>query len=221
MVLILLGAPGSGKGTQAKLLIDKLKIPQLSTGDMLRAAIKEGSELGKKASNYMLKGLLVPDSLVLDLLGERIQQADCNMGFILDGFPRNLNQAEALEQLLQSFQKKVDSVIALDVDQKQLVQRLTGRRTCKSCGAGFHVVFKSPQVTGKCDHCHGELFQREDDVESVIKERLQVYETQTAPLLEYYRKKEILEKVEGIGSPTQILQIILDIFHRDKGRVSQ
>jgi adenylate kinase len=199
MVLLLLGAPGSGKGTQAKFLIESLGIPQLSTGDMLRSAVKAGTRLGKEAADYMQRGALVPDSLVLGLIQERIKDADCSKGFILDGFPRNIAQANALETTLGQVGRKIDRVIAIDVPESDLVERLTGRRTCKSCGTGYHVKFQPSKVVGKCDKCNGELFQRGDDVESIIRERLHVYREQTAPLFDYYTKRGVLRKVPGVG----------------------
>ncbi len=208
MVVLLLGAPGSGKGTQAKFLIDALGIPQLSTGDMLRAAVKAGTKLGQEAASFMQKGALVPDSLVLGLIGERVGQPDCKAGFILDGFPRNTVQADALEETLKAVGKSVSRVIAIDVNEAELIERLTGRRTCKNCGSGYHVKFQPPKVVGKCDKCSGDLTQRNDDVESVIRDRLTVYSTQTAPLLNYYGKKNVLRSVSGVGQPSEVTERI-------------
>ena len=208
MVLLLLGPPGSGKGTQAKFLVDSLGVPQLSTGDMLRAAVKAGTKLGQEAASFMQKGALVPDSLVLGLIDERVQQADCKNGFILDGFPRNVPQADALTTTLQRSGKSIDRVIAIEVPEGDLVTRLTGRRTCKSCGSGYHVNFQPPKTVGKCDKCGGELVQRNDDVESVIRERLGVYSAQTAPLLDYYEKSGKLRKISGVGSLEEITRRI-------------
>lgn len=208
MVLLLLGAPGSGKGTQAKFLVESLGIPQLSTGDMLRAAVKADSRLGKEAASFMKKGALVPDTLVLGLIGERIVQPDCKSGFILDGFPRNVAQADALEKALRDAGKQVDRVVAIDVTEADLIERLTGRRACKACGAGYHVKFQQPRVVGKCDKCSGELIQRNDDVESVILDRLKVYSDQTAPLLKYYGDRGVLRRVAGIGLPGDVTERI-------------
>ncbi|MBI3542953.1 MAG: adenylate kinase [Deltaproteobacteria bacterium] len=208
MVLLLLGAPGSGKGTQAKFLIDALGIPQLSTGDMLRAAVKANTRLGQEAASFMQKGALVPDSLVLGLIRERVQQSDCDKGFILDGFPRNIIQADALETVLKEVGKTVDRVVAIDVAETELVERLTGRRTCKACGTGYHVKFQPSRVVGKCDKCGGDLIQRNDDVESVIRERLKVYSEQTTPLLNYYDKRGVLRRVEGVGAFDEITRRI-------------
>lgn len=211
MVLLLLGPPGSGKGTQAKLLVEALGIPQLSTGDMLRSAVKAQTDLGKQASAFMEKGALVPDDLVLGLIQERVKQKDCEKGFILDGFPRNSAQAQALDETLAPFGKKIEKVIAINVPAEELVVRLSGRRTCKECGAGYHVKFQPTREPGKCDKCGGEVIQRNDDVETVIKDRLQVYQEKTAPLLEHYSKKNLLVGVSGVGAPTDICDKILSI----------
>ncbi|MGE4234515.1 MAG: adenylate kinase [Bacteriovoracia bacterium] len=211
MVLLLLGAPGSGKGTQAKKLIEKLGVPQLSTGDMLRSAVKAQSVLGKQASSYMEKGQLVPDSLVLDLIRERVSQPDCSKGFILDGYPRNIAQAQSLESVLSSVGKKLDYVVEIQVPEAELVERLSGRRICRTCGAGFHQKFQPPKVAGKCDKCGGELYQRNDDVESVIRDRLKVYDSETSPLVDHYKQKSILKTLAGTGSPEQILSKILEV----------
>ncbi len=211
MQLLLLGAPGSGKGTQAKFLVEKFGIPQLSTGDMLREAVKNGTALGKQASEFMQKGALVPDSLVLGLIEERMNRSDCAKGFILDGFPRNISQADALDALLGKITKNISHVIAINVDEQELVVRLSGRRSCKVCSAGYHVKFQPTQKEGVCDKCAGELIQRNDDVESVIRERLKVYNNQTAPLFDYYKAKGLLRSIVGTGSPADITQRILQI----------
>lgn len=210
MVILLIGPPGSGKGTQAKHLVQKLGVPQLSTGDMLRAAVKTQTKLGKEAESFMKKGELVPDKLVLDLLNERIAEKDCAKGFILDGFPRNVAQADALEHVLSNVGKKIDRVVAIEVSSSELVSRLSGRRTCKKCSAGFHIVFQPPKTEGHCDICDGELFQRNDDVPTVIEERLRIYLDQTAPLLDYYKKKNDLRLIDGQGDVTDITQKLLD-----------
>lgn len=213
MIILLLGAPGSGKGTQAKQLVEELKIPQLSTGDMLRSAVKAGTPLGKEAESYMKKGALVPDSLVLGLITERIQKEDCKSGFILDGFPRNRSQADALGAIFTKFGKKLDCVIAMEVAQNELVERLCGRRTCQNCGQGFHVKFQPPKTEGVCDKCSGKLTQRPDDNEKVILDRLKVYQADTSPLLEYYKSKGLVKEIEaGKGSPQDIFKKILAVI---------
>jgi adenylate kinase len=199
MKLVLLGAPGAGKGTQAKMLIDKFGIPQISTGDLLRAAVKEGTELGKEAKVCMDKGELVPDSVVLGMVKERLGQSDTDKGYILDGFPRNTSQAEALDAMLSDLGKPIEAALSVDVPFEDLMKRLTGRRTCKNCGQMYNVYFSAPKADGKCDKCSSELFQRDDDQEETIKKRLEVYEEQTAPLADYYSGKGILKRVEGTG----------------------
>lgn len=210
MILLLLGAPGSGKGTQAKFLVQSLGIPQLSTGDMLRAAVKAGTKLGQEAASFMQRGALVPDSLVLGLISERVADPDCARGFILDGFPRNLSQADELEKTLKKLGRGIDRVVAIDVPESELVERLAGRRTCKVCGAGYHVKFQPPREPQKCDKCAGELIQRNDDVESVIQDRLAVYTQQTAPLLKYYKDRGVLRTVLGVGALPDITNRITE-----------
>lgn len=200
MNLILLGGPGAGKGTQAKKLIDEYKIPQISTGDMLRAALANKTQLGLKAKEYMDKGALVPDSVVIGLVEERLAKPDCNSGYILDGFPRTVPQAEALDQVLSKLGQEIDHVLSIEVDNDELVKRLSGRRTCRSCGAMYHVMFSPPEKEGVCDKCGGELYQRDDDNEATVRNRLKVYEEQTSPLISFYEKKGLLRKVEGTGS---------------------
>jgi len=214
MVILLLGPPGSGKGTQAKVLVERLGIPQLSTGDMLRAAVKDQTTLGVKAQSFMKKGELVPDNLVIGLIEERVVQKDCQKGFILDGFPRNVAQADMLETVLSKTQKKIGRVIALQVPEAELVKRLTGRRTCRQCGTGYHVDFQPPRAEGVCDRCNGELFQRNDDVAEVIVDRLRVYNDSTAPLLKYYQDKGALRAIDGTGSMTQITATIIGYLEK-------
>ena len=210
MRLVLLGAPGAGKGTQAKKLIDKYGLPQISTGDLLRAAVAAGSPLGKEAKTYMDKGELVPDSVVLGMVEERLKQDDCKKGYILDGFPRNTAQAEALDKMLASLNMSLDAALSVDVPFEDLMKRLTGRRTCKSCGQMYNIHFKPPQKEGVCDKCRGELFQRDDDKEETIKKRLDVYNAQTAPLIDYYRSKGILKTVSGTGSIDDIFKKVCE-----------
>lgn len=212
MRLVLLGAPGAGKGTQAKKLIEKYGIPQISTGDLLRAAVSAGTQLGKEAKSYMDKGELVPDRVVLGMVEERLKQADCKKGYILDGFPRNVAQAEALDKMLSSLGMALDAALSVDVPFDDLMKRLTGRRTCKSCGQMYNVYFNPPKKEGVCDKCGGELFQRDDDKEETIKKRLEVYNSQTAPLIEYYGKKGILKSVKGTGSIDEIFNNICKVL---------
>ena len=209
MNLIMLGPPGAGKGTQAKMLVEKLGIPQISTGDMLRAAVAEGTELGKKAKEYMDKGQLVPDEVVIGIVKERLSKPDCEKGFILDGFPRTVPQAEALDKILEEMGKRIDYVINIVVPDEEILKRLTGRRTCKKCGAMYHVIYNPPKQEGVCDKCGGELYQRDDDKEETIKNRLKVYAEQTAPLVDYYRKKGVLVDIDGTKSINEIFEEIL------------
>jgi adenylate kinase len=209
MKLILLGPPGAGKGTQAKMLTDRFSIPQISTGDILRAAVKEGTPMGVKAKSFMDAGGLVPDEVVVGIVRERLQKPDCADGFILDGFPRTVAQADALKETLRQLGKDLDAVISLDVDVEALVERLTGRRTCKDCGRGYHVKFDPPKVAGKCDACGGELFQRDDDREETIRKRLDVYHQQTAPLAAYYLADRLLTSVDGMREIDAVQQQIL------------
>ncbi|RQD74031.1 MAG: adenylate kinase [Candidatus Syntrophonatronum acetioxidans] len=197
MRLILLGPPGAGKGTQAERIVKKYNIPHISTGDIFRAALREGTEMGMKAKSYMDKGQLVPDDIVVGVVTERIRKPDCKKGFLLDGFPRNVNQAEALDKVAEYMNIKIDGVINVDVPDEELVDRLTGRRMCKSCGASFHVKFKPPKVRNVCDHCGGELYQRDDDTVETANERLEVYHSQTSPLIDYYSKQGVLIDING------------------------
>jgi adenylate kinase len=212
MRIVLLGAPGAGKGTQAKMLIEKYRIPQISTGDILRKAVADGTPLGKEAKAIMERGELVPDKLVLGLVEERLKQDDCKTGFILDGFPRNTAQAEALDKLLDAIKMPLDSALSVDVPKEDLMKRLTGRRTCKSCQQMYNVYFSPPRKEGVCDKCSEELFQRADDKEETIKKRLDVYDAQTAPLIDYYRKKGILKSVTGVGSIDEIFKKVCSLL---------
>jgi adenylate kinase len=212
MNIILLGPPGAGKGTQAKRMIERYGIPQISTGDMLRAALKEGTPLGLEAKKYMDKGELVPDEVVVGLVKERIQQDDCVKGFMLDGFPRNVPQAETLDKMLGDLGKKIDHVACIEVPNDELVARLTGRRTCRNCGAGFHVMFDPPKKEGVCDKCEGELYQRDDDNEATVKSRLKVYEDQTAPLIDYYDKQGRLRSIDGVGNIDEIFEKVKTVL---------
>jgi len=205
--VVLLGAPGAGKGTQAKMLIEKFKIPQISTGDILRKAVADGTPLGKEAKVIMDQGGLVSDKIVLGLVEERIKQPDCQAGFILDGFPRNTSQADALDKMLVGMNMPLTVALTVDVEKGELMKRLTGRRTCKSCQQMYNIYFSAPKKEGVCDKCGGALFQRDDDKEETIKKRLDVYDTQTAPLISYYSKKNIMKTVMGVGN-------ISDIFNK-------
>jgi len=209
MKLILLGPPGAGKGTQAKMLTDRFGIPQISTGDILRAAVKEGTPMGVKAKAFMDAGGLVPDEVVVGIVRERLQKDDCAAGFILDGFPRTVAQADALKETLSGLGKELDAVISLEVDIEALVERLTGRRTCKECGRGYHVKFDPPKSAGLCDVCGGTLFQRDDDREETIRKRLEVYHEQTSPLAAYYRNDSLLTAIDGMREIDTVQRQIL------------
>lgn len=205
MKLLLMGPPGAGKGTQAERLVEKLAIPHISTGDMFRSAIKEGTPLGKKAKEFMDQGKLVPDEVTIGIVKERLQQPDCEQGFLLDGFPRTVGQAEALEQMLAELGMNLDKVIDIDVSRDKLVDRLTGRRICRGCGAAYHVIFNPPQAEGKCDKCAGELYQRSDDNVETAENRLDVYAAQTKPLQEFYQTKNLLESIDGAKPMEEVL----------------
>lgn len=212
MKLILLGPPGAGKGTQAKMLTEQFFIPQISTGDILRAAVKDGTAMGLKAKEFMDAGGLVPDEVVVGIVRDRLQEKDCVNGFILDGFPRTAPQADALQASLAEMGKELDRVISLDVDAEALVERLTGRRTCKECGRGYHVTFDPSNVAGKCDACGGALFQRDDDQEETIRKRLQVYADQTSPLINYYRDAGVLLELDGMQPISQVQEKMLSLL---------
>ncbi|MFH1624887.1 MAG: adenylate kinase [Pseudomonadota bacterium] len=212
MNLILVGPPGSGKGTQAKMLVDKYNIPQISTGDILREAVKEDSYLGRKVKSFMNEGSLVPDEVVIEIIEERLRKPDCKGGFILDGFPRTVAQAQALDAILQRMNLKIDHLISIEIGDEELVKRLTGRRTCRKCGKGYHIIFDPPANTEVCDVCHGDLYQRDDDEENTIKSRLKVYHEQTAPVVEFYRKKNSSRAVDGVGKIDEVFRRITDII---------
>jgi len=202
--LVLLGAPGAGKGTQAKLLQEKFAAPQISTGDILRKAVADQTALGKQAADFMNRGALVPDDLIINIVGERLAADDCKQGFILDGFPRTIPQAESLDATLKRMGQPLNCVLSVRVPHAEIVERLSGRRTCRKCGALFHITFDPPRAQGVCDKCGGELFQRDDDQEATIKKRLDVYESQTAPLASYYAKQGLLREVDGVGTIDEI-----------------
>jgi adenylate kinase len=202
--VVLLGPPGAGKGTQAKLLQDEFGAVQISTGDILRKAVADQTPLGQQAAGYINSGALVPDSVIVNLVAERLKEPDCARGFLLDGFPRTIPQAEGLDEILKNAGQNLNCVLSVQVAQDIIVERLTGRRTCRQCGALCHVVFSPPKVEGVCDRCGGELYQREDDREQTIANRLQVYEKQTAPLVQYYRERGLLRAIDGTGEIDQI-----------------
>lgn len=212
MKIIMLGAPGAGKGTQAKMIAEKCGIPHISTGDIFRANIKNGTELGAKAKEYMDKGLLVPDELVCDLVVDRIQQADCEKGYILDGFPRTIPQAEALENALNAIEQKLDYAIDIDVPDENIINRMSGRRACVGCGATYHVVFNPTKVEGKCDVCGESLILRDDDKPETVKKRLDVYHTQTQPLIDFYSARKVLVEVDGTQSMDKVFDDIMKIL---------
>ena len=209
MDIILLGPPGSGKGTQAQKMVERYHIPQISTGDILRGSVKEQAPLGVEAQRYMDQGKLVPDEVVVGIVRERLKESDCKGGFILDGFPRTVPQAEALDSTLGEMKRGINHVVSIEVPNEELIKRLTGRRTCRSCGAMYHIIFDPPAKEGVCDKCGGELYQRDDDQEETIRARLQVYEEQTAPLIAYYRGKGLLRAIDGVGAIEEIFQNIV------------
>ena len=212
MKIIMLGAPGAGKGTQAKMIAEKYSIPHISTGDIFRANIKNGTELGKKAKSYMDKGQLVPDELTLDLIMDRFKQDDCKKGYVLDGFPRTIPQAEALDTALKAKGEKVDFAIDVDVPDENIVKRMGGRRACVGCGATYHVVYSPTKVEGVCDKCGEELIVRDDDKPETVLNRLEVYHNQTQPLIDYYNEQGILKSVDGTVDMKDVFNAIVDIL---------
>jgi adenylate kinase len=206
--VVFLGAPGAGKGTQARRLAAGWAVPQVATGDMLREAVAEGTPLGREAKRFMDSGALVPDEVVIGLVDERLARPDLASGYVLDGFPRTVAQAEALDALLRRRGQDLDRVIFFDVSRDELLRRLTGRRICGQCGTAFHLVSAPPRVAGRCDQCGGELYQRPDDAEATVVHRLDVYQKQTAPLLEYYRDRGLLVRVEGEGPVERVAESI-------------
>jgi len=212
MILILLGAPGVGKGTQGQLISKEFSIPQISTGDILRKEVKEETELGKKAKSYMDSGALVPDDIIVGMMEKRIKEDDCKNGFILDGFPRTTAQAEALDEMLSKNGLNLDSVLLIDVPEEEIIERLTGRRVCPNCGAVYHVKYNPPKNDNICDKCSTQLIQRDDDTESVVRNRLKVYQDSTAPLIEYYEKTNKLVKIDGTGDINDIFANIKKVL---------
>lgn len=216
MRIILLGPPGAGKGTQAAGIVEKYNIPHISTGDIFRKNIKEGTDLGKKAKEYMDQGLLVPDELTVGLVTDRITQDDCKNGFMLDGFPRNVSQAEQLDAFLKENNIALSNVINIEVDKNILVSRAVGRRICKSCGATYHVEFNPPKIEGVCNVCQGELYQRADDNEETVSKRIQVYLDETKPLADYYAKEGILSNINGQQSIDEVFADIVAALGSEK-----
>ena len=212
MKLIMLGAPGAGKGTQAKRIAAKYGIPHISTGDIFRANIKNGTELGKKAQTYMDQGLLVPDELVCDLVVDRIQQSDCEKGYVLDGFPRTIPQAEALTAALEKLGTSIDYAINVEVPDANILNRMGGRRACLGCGATYHVEFNAPKQEGICDTCGAELVLRDDDKPETVQKRLDVYHEQTQPLIDYYTKAGKLAEVDGTKDMDDVFAAIVDLL---------
>lgn len=212
MKIIMLGAPGAGKGTQAKMLAAKYGIPHISTGDIFRANIKNGTELGAKAKEYMDKGLLVPDELVVDLVIDRFKEPDCEKGYVLDGFPRTIPQAEALDKALTAIGEGVDYAINVEVPDENIIRRMGGRRACVGCGATYHVIYSPTKVEGKCDTCDGDLIIRDDDKPETVKNRLSVYHEQTQPLIDYYTNKGIIAEVDGTIDMKDVFNAIVEIL---------
>ena len=212
MNLILLGPPGAGKGTQAVKIVEKYHIPHISTGDIFRENIKKGTELGKKAQEYMNRGELVPDDLVIEIACNRLLAEECAQGFLLDGFPRTVYQAEKLDEFLESHGKKVEHVLDIAVDKEELIARLIGRRVCKSCGASYHIVNMPPKKEGVCDTCGGELYQRADDTKETVENRIEVYEAQTMPLIDYYEKAGVIAHIDGSTGLENVFADIVNVL---------
>ena len=212
MKIVMLGAPGAGKGTQAKMIAAKYEVPHISTGDIFRANIKNGTELGRKAKEYMDQGLLVPDELTVDLVIDRLSQEDCKKGYILDGFPRTIPQAEALDAALAKRGEKMDYAIDVDVPDDNIINRMSGRRACLNCGATYHIVSIPTKVEGVCDRCGNQVVLRDDDQPETVKKRLEVYHAQTQPLIDYYKKQDILKTVDGTQPMEQVFDAIVEIL---------
>jgi len=212
MKIIMLGAPGAGKGTQAKRIAEVCKIPHISTGDIFRTNIKDGTLLGQKAKGYMDQGLLVPDELVCDLVVDRIQQSDCKEGYILDGFPRTIPQAEALTNALNAIDENMGYAINIEIPDENIIRRMSGRRVCVGCGATYHLVYNPPKTENICDVCGSSLILREDDKPETVKKRLDVYHNQTQPLIDYYEKQGIIREVDGTNSMDKVFEDILEVL---------
>lgn len=216
MKIILLGPPGAGKGTQAKIISNKFNIPHISTGDIFRKNIKENTLLGMEAKSYLDKGMLVPDELTLKIVYERLNEKDCEQCYLLDGFPRTLKQAEALQKLLEASNSSIDKVILLRVPKEVILERGTGRRICSSCSVCYHIKLNPPQNKNLCDHCGNELFQRDDDKEATINKRLDMYETETVPLISYYEEKKLLSTIDGSLSIDIVYNMVNNILSNHK-----
>lgn len=214
MRMILLGPPGAGKGTQAKMLTEKYQIPQISTGDILRQAVKDCTSIGQEAKSYMDRGVLVPDQVVIRVIQDRLGKPDCTRGYILDGFPRTVAQAEALGDTLARMGSTLDHVLSIKVEAEELVRRLSGRRTCRSCGEAYHLLYSAPRKDGVCDKCGAALYQRDDDKEETIKRRLQVYQSETAPLISYYQDRGLLREIAGQGEIGEIFERICRVLEK-------
>lgn len=212
MKIIMLGAPGAGKGTQAKRIAEKYSIPHISTGDIFRANIKAGTELGIKAKSYMDKGKLVPDEVTIGMLIDRIHEDDCKGGFVLDGFPRNIPQAQSLDKVLKELSEKIDFAVDVDVPDENIINRMSGRRACLNCGATYHISFNPPKKEAVCDSCSHELVLRDDDKPETVKKRLEVYHEHTQPLIDYYKKEDVLRTVDGTQSMDTVFEAIVAIL---------
>ena len=212
MRLILVGPPGAGKGTQAVQLAKHYKIPHISTGDIFRANLKNGTELGKQAQSVMDRGELVPDSVTNEMVRERLGNSDVGNGFLLDGFPRNTNQAEVLDGILKAKNMPLDAALELKIDHAEIIKRLSGRRTCRGCGASSHIEFEKPKVAGVCDKCQGELYQREDDKEEVVSRRLEIYSEQTEPIISFYKSAGLLKNISALGEVSEITKNAIAIL---------
>jgi adenylate kinase len=212
MNLIVIGPPGSGKGTQGRLIAERYHIPQISTGDILREAVRNGSALGLEAKTSMVRGELVPDEVVIGIIEDRLMQRDCGKGFLLDGFPRTVAQADALERMLGKRGLVIDHVINIEIEMEELVKRLRGRSTCSRCGAMYHLLFNPPKKEGVCDQCGGSLYQRDDDKEETIRSRFEVYSQQTEPVIQYYASKGLVRSINGVGHMDDIFHRILEVI---------
>jgi adenylate kinase len=214
MLIILLGPPGAGKGTQAERIVNERNLAYIATGDILRNAVKNATTLGRKAKHYMDQGQLVPDELVVEIVKDRLLDPDCAQGALLDGFPRTVSQAKFLEQVLPEIGFGIDKVLSIEVDEKELIERLTGRRVCSDCGASYHLKFKPPQVRNVCDQCGGDLYQRDDDTLETVQERLLVYKKQTEPLIKFYQDKKLLAQINGNQEIDKVYKQINDILEK-------